>query len=611
MHQNALMLISIIVVGGIFAQWLSWRIGIPSILLLLITGVVFGPITNLVDPDALFGDLIQPIVAISVGLILYEGGLTLKMSDLPKVGSVVRNLVSIGALVTWVITAVAAHFILGFNVAMSALVGAILVVTGPTVITPLIRHIRPKGAVGSIMKWEGIVIDPIGASLTILVFEAIRIGNTPEATGHIAGAILKTAFIGGGFGFVAAALLVLLLQRFWIPDHLQNAVSLMLVIAAFTGSNMLQHESGLLAVTVMGFVLANQKRVDVENIVEFKENLQVLLISMLFVVLAARLELANIKSIAIPGTIFVVVLIVVARPIGVWVSTLGSTLSKPERIFMGLMAPRGIVAAAVASVIALELEHNEFEGAQQLVAVTFITIILTVGFYGLAAPVFARKLGVSEANPQGIIFAGATGWVREISLLLKEQGFRVLLVDSNYANIQEARMAGLNAVRRSILGEHLLDTIELGGIGRLLAVTPNDWVNVLAVQRFTRIFGRAECFQIAWRPKQKQLEKHRHLLGRPLFGENINGAKLSRLNERGFIAKATNLTDDFTYDDFAEQYDQAVVPLFAIDANKRLIILTANNGSEPQAGQTIIAFVKNTTDIEAPKSPNRNRDSSE
>ncbi len=592
MHENALLLVSIIVVVGIFAQWLSWRVGIPSILLLLVTGVVIGPITGIIDPDAIFGELLQPIVALSVGLILYEGGLTLKMSDLPRVGQVVRNLVTIGALATWLVSTVAAHFILGLPATLSALLGAILVVTGPTVITPLLRHIRPRGVVGSIMKWEGIVIDPIGASLTVLVFEAINIGNTTEATSHIAIAILKTVAIGGGFGFVAAAILVLLLQRFWIPDHLQNAVSLMLVIAAFTGSNMLQHESGLLAATVMGFVLANQKRVDIEDIVEFKENLQVLLISMLFVILAARLELNDLTAIAIPGTIFVVILIAVARPLGVWISTLGSSLSKPERIFMALMAPRGIVAAAVASVLALKIEGHNPQGARALVAVTFITIILTVAFYGLVAPVIARRLGVSEANPQGIVFAGAGVWVRDIAQLLKKQGFRVLLIDSNYDNVQQARMAGLDAVRRSILGEHLVDAIDLAGIGRILAVTPNDWVNVLAVQRFTRVLGRANCYQIAWRPTQKQIEKHKHLLGRPLFGENITGAKLSRINERGFVAKATRLSDDFTYDDFQAQYDGAIVPLFVIDENDRLLVLTANQSPDPGPGQTIVAFVK-------------------
>ncbi len=595
MLDNPLMLISIIVVGGIFAQWLSWRIGVPSILLLLLSGVVFGPITGLIDPDALFGDLIQPVVAISVGLILYEGGLTLKISDLPKVGTVVRNLVSVGALATWIVSALAANLILGLSAALSALLGAVLVVTGPTVITPLLRHIRPKGAVGSILKWEGIVIDPIGATLTILVFEAIKIGSTTEATGHIVAAVLKTIFIGGGFGFVAAAILVLLLQRFWIPDYLQNAVSLMLVIAAFTGSNLLQHESGLLAATVMGFVLANQKRVDVEDIVEFKENLQVLLISMLFVVLAARLDIADLKAIALPGTIFVAVLILVARPVGVWLSTMGSALSKPERIFMALLAPRGIVAAAVASVLALELEHQGMEGARTIVAATFITIILTVAFYGLAAPGIARKLGIAESDPQGILFAGASEWVQEIAQLLQKQGLRVLLVDSNYDNIQKARMSGLPAVRRSILAEHLLDMLELAGIGRILAVTPNDWVNVLALQRFNRVFGRVNCYQLVWRPKQKQLERHEHLLGRPLFSEKVNGAKLSRLKEREFVAKATKITKDFTYANFLDKYDENVVPLFLMDEQKKLRILTTDQPIEPQPGQTILAFVQSTS----------------
>ncbi|UCF33399.1 MAG: cation:proton antiporter, partial [Phycisphaerales bacterium] len=268
MPETILPQIAGIIVLGAAAQWLAWRAALPSILLLLLCGLIAGPVTGWLNPDELFGDLITPAVSIAVALILYEGGLTLKLSEITRVRGVVRNLVTIGALVTWFVGALAAYLIFDLSIALAALLGAVLVVTGPTVIVPLLHHIRPTGSVGAALKWEGIVIDPIGALLTVLIFEVIVIGKAGEATAHVALAVAKTVFLGGGLGVVAAGLLVLLIKRYWIPDYLQNAVSLMLVVGTFVLSNLMQEESGLLAVTVMGFALANQRWADVGEIVE-------------------------------------------------------------------------------------------------------------------------------------------------------------------------------------------------------------------------------------------------------------------------------------------------------------------------------------------------------
>ncbi|MFQ5430137.1 MAG: cation:proton antiporter, partial [Phycisphaerae bacterium] len=232
MSDSILIAIAGIIVLGVSAQWIAWRIGLPSILLLLTFGIIAGPLTGWIRPGELFpDDLFFPVVSLAVALILYEGGLSLKVSELPKVGSVVRNLVSIGALLSWGIGALAAHVVLGLDVALSALLGAILVVTGPTVIGPLLRQIRPAGVVGPVLKWEGIVIDPIGALAAVLIYEAILIGEAKEASIYVALGVLKTLMLGSGIGLAAAGLLVLMLARYWIADHLQNAASLMLVLA--------------------------------------------------------------------------------------------------------------------------------------------------------------------------------------------------------------------------------------------------------------------------------------------------------------------------------------------------------------------------------------------
>ena len=260
MSQDTLIALAAVIVLGIGAQWLAWRFGMPSILLLLLTGVVAGPLTGFVDPDDIFGSALLPIVSLSVALILYEGGLSLRLSELSKVGSVVRNLLSIGVLVTWLIAGWAAWAILGFDPRVAILFGAILVVTGPTVIGPLLQQIRPTGPVAAILKWEGIAIDPLGAVLAVVVFDVVSVGHddvSPWAHGGLA--VLRTVGVGGGLGLLAAALYVLLVKRFWVPDHLQNGVSLMLAVAVFAASNYVQEEAGLLGVTVMGVALANQK----------------------------------------------------------------------------------------------------------------------------------------------------------------------------------------------------------------------------------------------------------------------------------------------------------------------------------------------------------------
>ncbi len=581
-----------IIVVGVLAQWLAWRVALPSILLLLTFGLIAGPVTGWIDPDELFGPLLTPIVSISVALILYEGGLTLRIADLPKIGAVVRNLVSVGVLVTWVVGALAAYWILGLSASLSALLGAVVVVTGPTVIAPLLRHIRPSGDVGPALRWEGIVIDPVGAMLAVLVYEAIQAGGTRVAAFHVAMGVLKTVVFGGGLGLAAAALLVVFLQRYWIADFLQSAVSLMLVVATFTVSNAIQHESGLLAVTVMGFALANQKRADVEHIVEFKENLRVLLISTLFIVLAARLELADLTRWLAAGLGFVAVLVFVARPLSVFLSTLRSGLTLRQRVFLCWMAPRGIVAAAVASVFALRLEAEHYEGAGVLVPVTFITIIATVVVYGLTAPLAARWLGVAESNPQGVLFVGAHAWAREVASLLDREGFRVLLVDSNRDNISEARMAGLRTYSGSILAEHTLDELELGGIGRLFAVTPNDWVNALAVRRFARIFGRAECYQLPPEQDDRRKEQHRYLYGRSLFHEEVTYDELEFRIRMGYTAKASGLSEKFDYAAFCDRHGDSALPLFVVDERGRLRVVTAAEPAEPKAGETLISLVR-------------------
>jgi NhaP-type Na+/H+ or K+/H+ antiporter len=595
MNEEKLIELASIAVMGIVAQWLAWRLRFPSILFFLVIGFIAGPVTGFLHPDGLMGELLLPIVSISVALILFEGGLTLRLGELRDVGRVVITLIIVGAIITWIIASAAAHYILMLDLRLSILLGAILIVTGPTVIGPLLSHVRPLKRVSTILKWEGILIDPVGAILAVLVFEAIISGEISEAGTVIFLGIFKTIFIGGVIGFGMAKLLILLMKKFLIPDILQESVAFVMVIGAFVFSNILQPESGLLTVTLMGLFMDNQKLVSIKHIVEFKENLRVIIISSIFILLAARLQFSDFQNFNLSTIAFLGVLIFIARPLSVFISTIGSKLNWRERTFISWMAPRGIVAAAVSSVFALKLSINGESGAELLVPITFLVIVVTVTIYGLTSSPVARLLRVKQSKPQGILFVGAHSWARSVAKLLQEKKFNIIMVDTNKANISAARLEGLPAYLGSILSEHVSDELDLDGIGRLMALTPNDEANSLAALHMADAFERGEMYQLP--PLSEKSGKEvdfsaKHLRARFLFGKGINYFHLNSLFQNGWTLKSTGITDSFSYDDMKKNYNENILPLFLIDESERLIVSTIENPIEPKAGDLVIALVK-------------------
>ncbi len=588
---NNLAGISGIIILGVFAQWLAWRIKLPSILLLLVFGFVAGPVTGFIEPDLLFGESLFPLVSIFVALILFEGGLSLKISELRATGNVVQRLISVGALVTWFLTSAAAVYILDMDLTISVLLGAVTLVTGPTVVIPLLRLVRPKGRVASVLKWEGILIDPVGAMLAVLVFEAIISGRFHEVPSMAAAGILKTFLMGTLMGGTGALAMVLFLRHYLIPDFLQSPVTLMSVVGVFTLSNFMQAESGLLAVTVMGIVLTNQRFVDVKHIIEFKENLRVLLLAVLFITLSARLDLADFQGLGFKSILFLIVLIVVVRPLAVLASTLGSDLSWRERIFTAFIAPRGIVAASIASVFALELSRAGFPDANTLASVTFFIIIGTVLFYGLTASALARFLNLGQPSPQGVLIIGAHAWTIAIAKAIKEAGFKVIMVDTNWENIMAARMAEIQTYFGSALSESILHELDLEGIGRVLALTPNYSVNSLAVLRFNEVFDKSELYQLYPETRREKEPVSRHLHGRFLFGSDATFEYLSGMLQSGATVKKTGFTVQFDYTAFKKVHQDAV-PLFLITEKGELQVITIDDEPDPLPGQALITVVR-------------------
>ena len=593
MEERYLVGLTLILVLGAAARWLAWRLHLPAILLLLLCGIVAGPVTGFLQPDELFGNFLNPFVSLSVALILFEGGLSLNLRELKEIGGVVRNLILIGSLVTWAIGSAAAWAIFGLDYRLALLLGAVFVVTGPTVVIPLLRHVRPTQRIRNTIKWEGILNDPVGAILAVLVFEAILAtgGSGPQ---QAAMQFLYSVLTGIGVGAAFAVLTLILLYFHWLPDFLDTGFTLAVVLGAFTLSNHFQPESGLLATTVMGILLANQRFTPVRHIVEFKEHLRILIISTLFIVLSARLDAADIYAVWKPALAFLAVLLFIARPASVWVSCLGSKLTTNERRFLMWMAPRGIVAAAISSIFSERLTEAGVAGADVLAPIAFIVIIGTVTIYGLTALPLANRLGLAEPSPQGVLFVGAHSWARRIALELKAAGFHVALAESNWEHVTAARQGGLSAYYGAVLSENVLDEINLYGIGRLAAVTSNDEANALAALHFREDFGRSNVYQL---PPERSGSGRRgvspeHLQGRYLFHPDLTFAKLGKIFDAGAKIKTTLITEKFTYARFKELYGDDAFSLFLISkTGDKLTVVAAAQPVTPKPGQTLIALV--------------------
>jgi NhaP-type Na+/H+ or K+/H+ antiporter len=591
--EHYLIGLALIIVLGIGAQWLAWRTHLPAILLLLVLGILAGPVFEVLHPDELFGEALMPLVSISVAIILFEGGLSLRLREIRTVHRIIWSLISIGIIVTWLLAAASAYLLLDMTGASALLLGAVLVVSGPTVIIPLLRQVRPTGNIGSIVKWEGIINDPVGAILAVLVFEVILQG-TEGGVSVVALVIVKSVVVGGAIGIASAVFVVLLLRRHQVPDFLQNPASLMLVVICYAASNAVQTESGLLAVTVMGLALANQRYVSIKHITEFKENLRVILISSLFIILAARLPIGDNFLLGMSGWVFVLVLILVVRPAAVFASTVKSQLRLREKLFLAWVAPRGIVAAAVSSVFAIRLLDTG-HATPQLVPVTFQVIIGTVAIYGVTAPWAAQRLRVAKPDPQGVLFVGAHVWARQLAESLAQDGFDVKMIDSNWANVSAARNSGLHAVYGNILSEDLQYNLQLDGIGRLIALTPNDEVNSLAVLHFADIFGRSQVYQLApekARAGDKEDSVPLDLSGRRLFGEGMTYNELTSRFRQGAVIKKNTITDEFNIDTLQSRYGAKALPLFLITEARELRVVTDEGSPAPRSGEKLLSLVE-------------------
>ena len=548
MNEPLLAFAGLAALAGI-CQWLAWRFLLPSILFLLTAGVLVGPVFGLFDPDVFLGELLFPFVSVAVAIILFEGGLTLKLSDIRGHGAVVTRLITVGVLITWALISVATHYLFDMPWALALVFGSIVVVSGPTVVKPLLRSVRPSDKVGHILNWEGILIDPVGVFLALIVFDLAlltlpgsELSEGGHGYGHVALILLKLIGIGTAVGVAAGWATAYALRRYLVPDYLVNVVVLAVVVCAFTLSETLQHESGLLAVTIMGVWLANKKGLHVEELLHFKEDLSVLLISGLFVVLAARIDIGLIPQYGWQILALLAFAQLVVRPLNAWICTLGTSLSLSERLFLGWIAPRGIVAAAVSSLFVLRLEEANMPMAELLVPLVFSMIIGTVVFQSLTAKPLAKRLGISNPEPNGVLFFGANDIAIALATALRTESVRVMLSDTSWRNVRRARQAGLEAYHGNPTSGHAAENLDLQGVGKLVAVSDNGDTNALAGIHFRSIFGSSSVFTLGGASDDDAYERFstaNRNRANPLFESSLGAAELARRLREGEIRHLT------------------------------------------------------------------------
>lgn len=594
-----LQLISLASIGviSLICQWFAWRLRLPAILFLLVAGILLGPYFGFLNPDKLLGDMFFPIVSLAVAVILFEGSLTLKFSELKEHGKMVRNLLMSGVVVTWIIATLACRYVVGISWGVSTLFGAIVVVSGPTVIMPLLRAVRPNGRIRNILKWEGIVVDPIGALLAVLVFEFIisRGSGQGNAIEHTLATFGNTLILGTTLGCSSGYILGQALRNRWLPQFLQNAGTLTFMLGCFAFSNFLVHESGLLTVTIMGIWLANMKGVPVDEILEFKESLSVLLISALFILLAARMDL-NAITVLGWGPIWVIaILMLVARPIAVWLAAIGTDLSWQEKTFLGWVAPRGIVAAAVAALFAFKLEENAYLDAGALVPMVFLVIVVTVVIQSITATPLAMLLKVKEADDNGYLFIGANSVARAIAKAFISKNIPVVMTDTSWENIRAARMDNLKVYYGNPVSEHAENNLDFSGIGHMLAVSPHKQVNTLSTYHYLDLFGEGKVLGLPEGDQELRASHQsasKYVETRNKFEESATFAKLASITSKGATIKITQLSAEFSFEAYLKQHGSRLTLLFAIRPDGVLVPLGRNDKQTPAENWELISFIQ-------------------
>ncbi len=577
---------------GIGAQWLAWRLRWPSIVLMALAGLLAGPVFGLIDPATDFENVLQPVISLAVALILFEGGLQLNREELPTAGQGVRRLVFLGAPLGWLFGALAAHYVAGLEWPVALLLGGLLVVTGPTVIIPLLRQARLARRPASILKWEGIVNDPVGAMLVVLVYEYLTYKD-PEATQvEIIGLILLGALLAAALGVIFGRAIVWLFVRNHAPEYLKAPLLVGFVLVGAIVGNLIVKEAGLIVVTVMGVTIANSRIASIEKIREFKEQVTLLLVSAVFVLITATLTPEILAAFDLRVLAFVLVVLFVVRPLTVALSLVNSEISWKERALIGWIAPRGIVAIAVAGIFGPALVGSEVPDAERLVPLTFAIVFATVVAHGFSLAPVARWLKLTATDTPGVLLVGGSSFTAALGQTLRDLGLPVLVADRVWHRLRAPRRAGLPTFYGEILSETTEHRIDLNRYDYLVAASDNDDYNALVAADLTRLFERAHIYQLAMYNDEYEGRRQLsyHIKGQVLFAPDIRHEVLSTRLREGWRLRRSKLSERYTLEDWQKDRRPDTHPVFVMHEDKTLQFAIHDVPLETGPGDTLVSF---------------------
>lgn len=575
---------------GVGAQWLAWRLRLPAIVLMLAVGLMVGPMTGLFVPARDIGALTGPLISLAVAVILFEGGLSLDLHRLGDAKEGVMRLVVIGAPLGWLTSTLVLVYVAGLSWASAAVFGGIMIVTGPTVIAPLLRSARLARRPAQLLQWEAIVNDPIGALAAVLAFEVVLVLQA----GHTLGSALLDLAVGIGFaavlGLIAGFGTAWAFKRARVPEFMKVPVLFVALLVVFALADHALHESGLLAVTVMGLVIANADLPSMTELRRFKEHATVLLVSGVFILLAAGLSVAQLRTLDWRALGFVAAIVLIARPVTVLVSLMRSKLPMRERLFIALTGPRGVVLVAVAGLFGQRLAEAGIADGARIGPLAFALVLVTVVLHGFSLAPLGRALGLASKAAPGLLIVGGSRFTTGLGAALKEAGVPVLLSDPNHAHLIRPRAAGVETYYGDILGEAAEDMVALITYGTVLAATDNDAYNTLVATDFGPEIGREAVWQVA----RARDDRPRHALptqlgGRP-FGGGLTFDQLEARVVEGWRFGVTGLSEEYTAETWAAERPQAV-PVLRIKPDGALRFVRDRESLRAEAGARIVALL--------------------
>lgn len=597
MHHHYAEMLASILIAGIILQWVGWRLRIPGLILLILAGFIMGPVTGWLAPSKDFGDILQPMISLSVAVILFEGGLNLHWHEFRKNSRLIYRLVSVNVIISFMLASFTAHYLVGMDWPVALVLGAIIIVTGPTVIMPLLKQANLKNQPASLLRWEGIVNDPTGAVLVVLIYSYYVYAESRSLITDVLGGLGLSLLVSLVLGVGGGVLLAKAFKHGMVPEYLKSPLILASVLLVYTLTNRVQSEAGLLTTTILGITLANQKLDTLHELKRFKEYVTILLVSSTFIVLTADIDPAILLKLGWEGWTLIGLLIFVFRPLSIYLSTIGTAIKWQERLLLAWIAPRGIVAAAVAGLFGAQLVTKGYAGAELLLPIIFALILLTVLLHGLSIGWIARRLGLASDKPAGIMLIGASAWSIALAKTLQKYNIPVLLSDTSWKRLLPARMQNIPTHYGEILSERTEEVLELAHITTLVAVTPNEAYNTLVCSRFAPELGHNNVREIGWQREKKSsaptISKipSQAIRGYSAFGNELFYDDFARRYDEGWRFQSTRLSEQFSLPELLDQKPSELKVIGFIDNAKQTWFYPWKDGKQPDKGCVVITFV--------------------